>query len=194
MHGRSSGCLCAAVQLVTLFSTPVYCVGLRAMSQYLMAFGDDKKEYQKIMSFGGMCFVENNFLRRTGYSGPSSMFKDAFTTPAVIASCVQTDFRYLLDPLYYEMVAGAKARHALYSSLNNMVSVNTHEFMKAKDGGVFGAALHQVEAHIPPMFHHLDSAGGLNGLLEKLHRRAQRTRTFLRRYEWKVLFWATAIP
>ena len=60
--------------------------------------------------------------------------------------------------------------------------------MNTTEACEFGAALHELESDIPPMFHHVHSAGGLANLLEKLDRRAKRTRDFLKRYEWKVMF------
>ena len=47
---------------------------------------------------------------------------------------------------------------------------------------------------VPAMFHHLTRDGGLEQQLPTLHRRAVRTRKYLRKYSWKVMVWAGAIP
>ena len=47
--------------------------------------------------------------------------------------------------------------------------------------------------HVLAMFHHLIRDGGLEQL-PTLHRRAVRTRKYLRKYSWKVMVWAGAIP
>ena len=70
-----------------------------------------------VMNFGGMCFVDR-LLKLAGYSGPSSLYKDAFSTPGIFASNINCNFHDLLDPCFYTMKNKDQAKHIFYSFLN----------------------------------------------------------------------------
>ena len=160
-----------------------------------MAIADDDREYVVRMGLGGMCFLELDLFRRTGNSGPWGLFCDVFTTPAVVAACVDNDFQDFLNPACYETVPGeAQVWHKQYSRLEHMVTSTSCELLRAWNSGLFLEAWNWAAPHVPAMFHHLTRDGGLEQQLPTLHRRAVRTRKYLRKYSWTVMVWAGAIP
>ena len=55
--------------------------------------------YGTVVGLGGMCFLELDFFKKTGHSGPWGLFCDVFTTPKVVAACLDDDFKELLNPV-----------------------------------------------------------------------------------------------
>jgi len=165
------------------------------MSQSPVAIADDDREYAMLMGLGGMCFLELDLFKNTGNSGPWGLFCDVFTTPAVVAACVDNDFQDFLNPACYDTVPGkAQVWHKQYSRLEHMVTSKSCELLRAWNSDTFLEAWNLAAQHVPAMFHHLTRDGGLEHHLPTLHRRVVRTRKYLRKYSWKVLMWAGATP
>ena len=108
------------------------------MSQCPVAIADDDREYDMLMGLGGMCFLELDLFRRTGNSGPWGLFCDIFTTPAVVAACVDNDFQDFLNPACYDTVPGkARAWHKQYSRLEHMVTSTSCDLLRAWNSRLF---------------------------------------------------------
>jgi len=161
------------------------------MSHQPVDIADDQREYGNPMGLGGMCFLELDLFRRTGNKGPRSLFCDIFNTPAVVAQLLDNDFQQLFNPdCYYKVSKQAKLWHKQYSNLDHMVTTTSLDLLRATNSDLFQRA----SRNVPAMFHHLTHAGGLQEQLPTPRRRADRTRRYLRRYPWKVLMWAAAVP
>ena len=165
------------------------------MSQCPVAIADDdNREYGMLMGLGGMCFLELDLFKKTGNSGPYGLFSDVFTTPAVVAACVDNNFQDLLNPACYDTEGRGRARHKQYSCLERMVTSTSRDLLHAWNSDLFRQAWNLAAPRVPAMLHHLRRAGGLEQKLPTLHKRAVRTRRYLRKYSWKVMVWAGAIP
>ena len=161
------------------------------MSHQPVDIADDEREYGNPMGSGGMCFLELDLFRGTGNKGPWSLFCDIFTTPAVVAKCLDNDFQQLLNPAcYYKVSKQAKLWHKQYSDLQHMVTTKSLDLLRATNSDL----VRRASKNVPAMFHLLTHASGLEEHLPTLHRRADRTRRYLRRCSWKVLMWAAAVP
>ena len=68
------------------------------------------------------------------------------------------------------------------------------ELVRTWNSGIFREAWDLAAPRVPATFHHLTRDGGLEQKLPTLDRRAVRTRMYLRKYSWKVMMWAGAIP
>ena len=153
------------------------------MSRCPVAVADDDRGYDMLMGLGGMCFLELGLFRRPGNSGPWGLFCDVFITPAVVAACVDNDFQDSLDPACYDTARGkAKLWHKQYSRPEHMVTSTSCELLRAWNSGLLLEAWKLAYPHcVPAMFHHLTRDGGLEQQLPTLHKRAVRTRKYLRK-------------
>ena len=170
------------------------------MAQWLngetAAMADDDCEHGILMGLGGMCFLELDLFKKTGNRGPWGLFCDVFTTPAVVAACIDNDFQDFLNPACYDTAPGkAQVWHKQYSHLRHMVTSKSCELLREWNPCTFLEEWRLASHHVPAMFHHLTRDGGLEQQLPTLHRRAARTRKYLRTQRaWKVMVWAGAIP
>ena len=168
------------------------------MSRSAVAISDDDREYGMLMGLGGQCFLELDIFKRTGNSGPFGLFCDVFTTPAVVAACVDNNFQDFLNPACYNTAPGQAGKahlwHTQYSRLEHMMTSRSCELVRTWNSGIFREAWDLAAPRVPAMFHHLTRDGGLEQKLPTLDRRAVRTRMYLRKYSWKVMMWAGGIP
>ena len=138
-----------------------------------------------------MCFLELDVFKNTGQaSGGWGPFVDVFTTPNLVAKCVDDDFQDLLDPQQYESNrAGTQFWHHSYSSWDSLLE---HAQWYASE---FPGAWPIVSSSIPvpAMIQHAHG-GDLEAYLETMTRRVDRLRRYLCRASWKIMVWACAVP
>ena len=139
--------------------------------------------YRTLMGLGGMCFLELDLFKKSIHNGPRGLFCDAFTTPKVVAACLDNNFENFLNPACYVGVNGkSQMWHSSYSCLDRMLTSTSCDFLRAWNPGLYFETWNFAVRHVPAMFRHLTRAGGITERLPTLHRRAERTRNYLRKH------------
>ena len=160
-----------------------------------VASADDDREYGMLMGLGGKRFLESDLFRKTGNNGPWGLFCDVIATPAVVAACLNNVFQDFLNPDCYDTKKGkAQAWRKQYSRLEHMVTSTSCELLRAWNSAVFFDVWNRAARQVPAMFQLLTRDGGLQQQLPTLHRRAARTRRYLRKSSPNVMVWACAVP